>query len=171
MHIPQQYAPTSRVPTSAAQRHREHLEHELRRTVYWRRLVQARLDLVVAGLLYAAPSPTQVATADMVRTDPLRPTHDPDDDDRTGAAPLSFEAPVGLDLSYLLDGSCRDRDGDGRGRCASGTPSDPGARLDRLREVSRLLADHERSVVAELHAVAPVLQERSVTRHPVGGGA
>lgn len=167
MHIPRQYAPAQRALTPDAQQHREHLEHlehELRRTAYWRRLVQARLDLVVAGLLYAAPAPTPAATEGMVRTDPLRPARAAGDGTGpTDGAPLSFAAPLGLDVSYLLDGG--GRDGDGRGTPAT----DTGTRLDRLRQVSRLLTDHERTLLAELHALAPVLPASPVTRQPVGG--
>ena len=167
MHIPRQYGPAEGALTPEAQRHREHLEHELRRTAYWRRLVQARLDLVVAGLLYAAPAPSPAATAGMVRSDPLRPARRAGDEAADEVSALSFEAPLGLDVSYLLDGGSADRGPDWR---SGATPPDTGTRLDRLRQVLRLLTDAERALVAELHAVTPALREEVDIQLPVAGG-
>lgn len=176
MHIPRQYAPAQQVLSPDVQRHRERLADELRRTVYWSRLVQARLDLLVAGLLYAAPSPTQAAVADMHRADPLRHLHPLRHLDSTcgqlsDGPSLSMSAPMGMDLSYLLDGGPLGSDGEAEGRGAPGVPTDTGDRLDRLRATSRLLAQHERSLLVELGIVTPAPVGATVRPHVVAGSA
>lgn len=130
MYIPRQYA-----PAQCAQRDR--LDDELRRTIYWRRLVQARVDLLVAALLYAAPVPAQRTVGQVLGGGPqpdLSPSRPTDD--------AFFPAPEGIDLGGLLD-------------CApsGGQHVGPGARLDSLREASRLLGQHERNLRLERTSV------------------
>lgn len=114
---------------------RRRLVGQLRAVGYWQRLVQARTDLSVAGLLYAAPVPTALpATGWSAGTDG-------DDTDLSGlSAP-----PDGLDVARLLAGSSADG---------------PGLHLDRLREVSGLLVRHSRALQEELDLITTALHGR-----------
>ncbi len=110
---------------------RRHLVEQLRSVGYWQRLVQARTDLLVAGLLYAAPVPSAVLPG---AGHPGRPG----DGDLAGLS----SPPEGVDVAGLLAGTC-----------AEG----PGAHLDRLREVSLVLVRRSRALQEELDVVTTAL--------------
>ena len=114
---------------------------QLRGVGYWQRLVQARTDLQVAGLLYAAPVPTSAAAITTSAPRPQGPwapgTHG-EEDLTTLTAP-----PAGLDVMGLLGAGTRD----------------PGAQLDRLREVALVLVRRSMSLQEELDTVTSALHE------------
>lgn len=116
---------------------RRRLVGQLRAVGYWQRLVQARTDLSVAGLLYAAPVPAALPSTGWSVTTVG------DDADLSGlSAP-----PDGVDVARLLAGAC-----------AEG----PGLHLDRLREVSGLLVRRSRVLQEELDLVTTALHGRLV---------
>ena len=122
------------VPADAAaglRTRRRHLVEQLRSVGYWQRLVQARTDLLVAGLLYAAPVPAAVPPGGG------HPCGEGDGDLAGLASP-----PEGVDVAGLLAGTC-----------AAG----PGAHLDRLREVSLVLVRRSRALQEELDTVTSAL--------------
>ncbi|MGJ7439798.1 hypothetical protein [Aquipuribacter sp. MA13-6] len=126
----------------------ERLVAQQRAVTYWQRLVQARTDLVVAGLLYGTPVPAArtLAATTLGGADQARPATPPcaqDPDDLHALA----TPPDGLDVAGLLGVVSLDGDG-------------PGGHLDRLRVAAGLLA-HRRCVLeAELDAVTLALQDR-----------
>ena len=114
---------------------RHHLVEQLRAVGYWQRLVQARTDLLVAGLLYSAPVPTALARSD-------RPAGTvADEADLAGLA----NPPEGLDVRCLLAGAAADG---------------PGAQLDRLRAVTSELVRRSRALLEELDVVTTALHEQ-----------
>jgi len=114
---------------------RHHLVEQLRAVGYWQRLVQARTDLLVAGLLYSSPVPTSLARSGW----PAGTVGD--DADLNGLA----TPPEGLDVRCLLAGVA-----------AEG----PGAQLDRLREVTSELVHRSRALLEELDVVTTALHEQ-----------
>lgn len=144
MRIPRQATPGDRsaVPGSpgtggsgvdALQARLEGLVGDVRTVEYWQRLVQARTDLVVAGLLYGAPVPT---TAERLVGGAA--SHD--------ATPPEGEV-VGLDrvLADLAPLECSE---DG-----------PGAHLERLRRTAARLSERRHHLVAEVDAVSLALRD------------
>jgi hypothetical protein len=132
MHIPRQSdgstaRPTVRAAGAAELRaRRRHLVGQLRSVGYWLRLVQARTDLSVAGLLYTAPVPAAVpARRPWDAAGPVG-TDDGDADLSGLAAP-----PEGVDVQRLLGAACQES---------------PGAHLERLREVTLVLVRRSRAL-------------------------
>jgi hypothetical protein len=111
---------------------------QLRSVGYWLRLVQARTDLSVAGLLYTAPVPAAV---------PARRPWDAAGPAGTDGADLTDLAspPEGVDVQRLLGAACQDS---------------PGAHLERLREVTLVLVRRSRTLQEELDVVTMALHER-----------
>ena len=146
MHIPRQSdgstaRPTVRAAGAAELRaRRRHLVGQLRSVGYWLRLVQARTDLSVAGLLYTAPVPAAVpARRPWDAAGPV--VTDDGDADLSGlAAP-----PEGVDVQRLLGAACQES---------------PGAHLERLREVTLVLVRRSRALQEELDVVTMALHER-----------
>ena len=151
-------APTG---TEGLRARRQHLVGQLRTVTYWQRLAQARVDLVVAGLLYGAPAPTttrwtapagpRTAAALGALVAGLPGLRGPGPVEATDATPADdlhalAAPPEGLDVSLLI----------GPGSDGAG----PGARLDRLRRSSALLAGRRRVLEEELDAVTQVLHDR-----------
>lgn len=141
MHIPRQSdGPPARTPVRAEgadelRARRRHLVGQLRSVGYWQRLVQARTDLSVAGLLYSAPAPAPVPA-------PVR-AEVPSAED---AGPDGLQTPPeGVDIGRLLGGACADG---------------PGADLDRLREVTLVLVRRSRALQEELDVVTTALHDR-----------
>ena len=114
---------------------RRHLIAQLRAVGYWQRLVQARTDLSVAGLLYCAPVPGGVVGPGWVGT-PFGDEADTADVSGLGTPP------EGLDVPRLL---------------GEPVPDGPGAQLDRLRQVAIGLACRNRTVREELDVVTTAL--------------
>ncbi|WP_336921435.1 hypothetical protein [Aquipuribacter sp. SD81] len=109
------------------------LVDELRAVGYWQRLVQARTDLVVAGLLYGSPVPTQAGPH---RLDP-----------RVDDEPSLLAA--GMDLERLL--------ADLAPLCSAG--AGPGEHLERLRGSATRLAARRRHLLSEVEALELALQD------------
>ncbi|WP_380169457.1 hypothetical protein [Jannaschia sp. R86511] len=137
--------------TEGLRTRRRDLVTQQRAVGYWQRLVQARVDLVVAGLLYGAPVPAASAlaaglgvplTRDRARDTDPGPCAGPDLADLHALA----EPPEGLDVSALL----------GRHRADEG----PGAQLQRLRQAALLLAGRRHALDEELDAVTLALHDR-----------
>lgn len=127
---------------------REHLLVQRRAVTYWQRLVQARTDLVVAGLLYGTPVPFARTLAAATLTGPTdaAPTPSsagPDDADDLHALAAP---PDGLDVSGLLGVVSLDGDG-------------PGCHLERLRLAAGLLAHRRCLLDTELDAIGLALQD------------
>jgi hypothetical protein len=149
MRIPRQVdgARTTPQGVDGLRASRQQLIGQLRAVAYWQRLVQARTDLVVAGLLYSAPVPVPgppVALAEhWARTGPAA-------EDPTRAAELRWlaEPPEDLEVGLLVGGLDRGL-GDGAGE-----------HLDRLRRVASGLAAHRRGLDDELDAVTLALHDR-----------
>lgn len=145
MHIPRQpdaarvVHPGRGMGSYALRARRQHLVRELRTVIYWQRLVQARTDLVVAGLLYSAAVP-----AERHPTPPATGPAVPDDDGDLHALACP---PEGLDLTRLIGGLGLLGDG-------------PGAHLDRLRRATVTLTARRRSLQDDLDAVTLALHER-----------
>ncbi|MFC3689600.1 hypothetical protein [Aquipuribacter hungaricus] len=144
MQIPRQ-ADRSRAPraerldgAAELRARRRHLVEQLRGVGYWQRLVQARTDLQVAGLLYACPVPAAVRPAP---PSPAAAAWSPstlgDDDGLTALVP----PPAGLDVLGLV----------------GGVPTDPGAQLGRLRDVALVLVRRSRALQQELDSVTAAL--------------
>jgi hypothetical protein len=112
----------------------EELVTELRALGYWQRLVQARTDLVVAGLLYGAPVPTT--------TERLA----------AGAEAHDAAAPEGVDVDRLL------ADLAPLGCSEAG----PGEHLERLRRTTVRLAERRRHLLEEVAATELALQDAAV---------
>ncbi len=144
MHIPRQpdaarvVHPGRGIGSDALRVRRQHLVGQLRTVVYWQRLVRARTDLVVAGLLYAAPAPT-----DRLLAPPATGAVVDDDGDLHDLV----SPPEGLDTTRLLGGLGLAGDG-------------PGAHLDRLRQATVTLTARRRSLQDDLDAVTLALHER-----------
>lgn len=129
-------------PVEELRARRLHLVQQLRSVGYWQRLVRARTDLLVAGLLYGAPvpgAPTWVPPA----------AGGPDLHDLPGLDDLS-EPPEGLDLGHLLEAP------GGSGR----VQAEEGERLDRLRAAATVLAGRSRGLQEELDEVTVALHHR-----------
>lgn len=158
MHIPTQ-PDGSRAPDAAApagvdglRARRRRLVGQLRAVAYWQRLVQARTDLVVAGLLYSA-TPVLGSRSLPVPARPVGPVG-PAAWPAAGADDLHLLAhpPAGVDVARLL-----------HGLASPGGDGGPGAHLDRLREATTLLAGRRRSLEDELDAVTLALHDRLAT--------
>ena len=114
---------------------RRHLVAQLRAVGYWQRLVQARTDLAVAGLLYCAPVPGAAVGPGWVGT--------PSGDEADPADLSGLDTPPdGLDVRRLL------------GEPVAGGP---GAQLDRLRQVAIGLACRSLTVREELDVITTAL--------------
>lgn len=118
--------------------HRRHLTGQLRSVGYWQRLVQARTDLSVAGLLYGAPVPTGGSTPAHAGGPPRTGE---DDHDLSGL----LVPPEGVDVGRLLQ--------------AVG-PEGTGAHLERLRGVALVLAGRRRALQTDLDVVTAALHEQ-----------
>lgn len=132
------------VGVTALRTRRDRLVGELRNVSYWQRLVQARTDLVVAGLLYTAPVPTM-----RVAPPPPSQCHDVD-----------AAVPEGMDLARLL--------------CEVGPldlgRSGPGHHLEQLRRTALELSGRHQELAEELDAVNLALHDLLLDRGaPVGG--
>ena len=121
---------------AAGLRARRHaLVEQLRAVGYRQRLVQARTDLLVAGLLYCAPVPTAPSRSGW----PAGTVGDETDLD----GPATH--PEGLDIVCLLGSAAADG---------------PGAQLDRLRQVTSELVRGSRALREELDVVTTALHQR-----------
>lgn len=133
---------------------RQHLIGQRRSVAYWQRLVQARTDLLVAGLLYCAPVPSarDLPGAPLspepwaARGPELQPGSDDLPDGRDDLHALA-SPPDGLDVVRLL----------GAPGGPGGALDGPGAHLDRLRSAAATLASHRRGLDYELDAVTLAL--------------
>lgn len=156
-------APVSGV--DALRTRRRHLVQQLRAVVYWQRLVQARTDLLVAGLLYTSPVPASGRLSVDAGADPLAglvwglaptapPAHVGVSAGPAPADPSDLHAlgcpPEGMDLDRLLDGIAAPG-----GTATGGT----GEHLARLRGTAALLAAHHGEVQDELDLVTSALHE------------
>lgn len=142
MRIPRQ--PDGPAPAGAddLRARRSHLVDRLRTLAYWQRLVQARVDLVVAGLLYRAPAaPSTAWTAPVAASGPT--SGDP------GVEYLHALSapPEGLDVTLLIG-------------CTPQEDGGPGAYLEQLRRTSLLLLGRRRQLEDELDAVTLALHDR-----------
>lgn len=169
-------APPARVDVLRTRR--RHLVHQLRAVVYWQRLVQARTDLLVAGLLYTSPAPglgdpsvdggdplvglvwdlAPVAPVPPADIPPVGPAsgsgEDPSDLHALG------QAPDGMELDRLLDGIAAPGEG----------PGGTGEHLARLRATATLLAEHRGEVQDELDLVTLALHEQLAADGAEGAG-
>ena len=168
MHIPRQPDGARGAGADGLRGRRQALVRQVRTVAYWQRLVQARTDLVVAGLLYNAPPVPGGRTLPVTLGAPTPATGvhtatvlTPAGSAWAGSAPGGAgrttpadgddlhhlaEPPEGLDVARLL--SCAE-DADG-----------PGARLERLRDAADLLARRRRRLDEELDAVTLALHDR-----------
>lgn len=127
---------------------RQHLVGQLRTVAYWQRLVQARTDLLVAGLLYGAPVPVVDPPEGLVEHDEHHVHDVPEDHVRPADLHQLAPPPEGLDVDLLVGGPQR------------GLGGGTGAHLDRLRSVAAMLTAHRRGLDDELDAVTLALHDR-----------
>ena len=150
MRIPRQ-VDGSRTTTQGAdglRARRQHLVGQLRAVAYWQRLVQARTDLLVAGLLYAAPVPVVTPREGLVEHDEHHAHDVPEDHVRPADLNQLAAPPEGLDLELLVGGA------------PHGLGAGAGVHLDRLRSVAAVLSAHRRGLDDELDAVTLALHDR-----------
>lgn len=161
MHIPRQpdarevdrvpcrtvVASPTPVAASALRVRRDHLVAELRTVTYWQRLVQARTDLAVAGLLYTAPVPAFATRAAVTAPGVAGPWHR-----------LDAPAPAGMDLAALLY----------QVGPLDGGPEGTGRHLEQLRSTSLQLLARHHDLSEQLDAVNAALHEELLQAAAVG---